>query len=142
MRITLLLAVTLSACAPASLGRVPSVSPNVAAQVVVIRPTDSASEDRTLTLDGQAIATLPAGGYTRFPIQPGPHWLGVGCFTGLGLSWTEQHRIVLADPRATYYFLVADDPRCARIEPVSEAAAKDLISQGKYQSIGSPREQS
>jgi hypothetical protein len=142
MRFALWIAVCLSACAPVSLGRVPPVSPTVAAEVIVIRGTAGADDDRMLTLDGQAIAKLPRGGYTRFAVQPGPHWLGVGCLGGWGLNWAQQHRTLLADPRTTYYFSLEPAPRCARIEPMTEAAAKELISQRTYRAVELPREQS
>ena len=125
----------LSACSPQSVGRVPPVDPLVAAEVVVIRNSSGTREERTLTLNGQAIGALPRGGYTRFAVQPGPHWLGVGCPGVLRLSWTGQHHTFLADPRITYYFLVAPAPGCAKIEPVTEAQAQDLMSQSTYRPI-------
>ncbi len=142
VRMVLLLVVCISACAPVSLGRVPSVNPDVAAHVVVIRSAVGSNDDRTLTLDGQAIAALPPGGYMRFNVQPGPHWIGIGCIAGWDLAWAQQHRTLLADPRTTYYFRVVSAPRCAQLEPMTEAAAKDLISQSTYRAIELPRQQS
>jgi len=135
-RVSGVLLLCLSACvSPPSIGRVPSVDPQVAAEVVVIRNSSGAHEERMLTLDGQAIATLPRGGYTRFAVQPGAHWLGVGCPEALQLNWTDKHRTLLADPRTTYYFLIAAAPACANIEPMTEAQAQVLMSQSKYRPI-------
>ncbi len=134
-RVLGLLLLCLSACAMQPIGRVPPVDPQVAAEIVVIHNGSGAREEQMLTLDGQAIATLPQDGYTRFAVQPGPHWLGVGCPGVLHLSWTGKHRPFLADPRTTYYFLVAAAPGCANIEPMTEAQAQELMSQSTYRPI-------
>ena len=131
MRLTVLTTVLIAACAT-PLGHVPPVSPTTAAMLVVIRAGPKSREPRTVMLDGQAITELPGGSYTQFAIQPGPHRLGIGCVAGWGLTWTEQHQLVLADPRTTYYFLVTRAPECGRIESLSADTARDWLARTAY----------
>ena len=121
-----MVALCLTACA-APLERPAVVSPAVAAEIVVPHPSAAVSLPHTLTLDDQAIAVLAGGIITRFAVQPGAHWLGVGCAVAWGLDWTEHHLTLLADPRTTYYFLVRPREHCVRLEAVTETAARELL---------------
>ncbi len=133
-----LLFLSLSACASQHFGEAPAVDPQIAAEIVVIHK-DTNNGNRTLTLDGQAIAALPHDSFTRFAVQPGPHWLGVGCAGALQLSWTGKNHTFIADPRMKYYFLIAPAPRCATIEPLSEPQAQHLMSGQTYRPMAVAR---
>jgi hypothetical protein len=122
----------LSACVT-PLGRIPPVNDHVAARLVVIRTADDTRRTPKLTLDGQVVSALRAGTYTEFPLQPGPHRLGVGCSTAAGLDWTERHRILLADPRTTYYFLIKTAAHCASIELLTHEQAETALVGSTHQ---------
>ncbi len=122
----------MSACVT-PLGRVPTVDDTVAARLVIIRAADDARSIHTLTLDGRAVSALRAGTYTQFPLQPGPHRLGVGCATAGGLDWTERHRIILTDPRTTYYLLIKTAAHCASIERLSHQQAQVALLESTHQ---------
>ena len=124
------------ACAP-RLRSVPIVDPNSAATFVIIHLGGSSDQVRTLILNGQAVAALPAGSYTEIPVQPGPHRLGVGCPVVGGLAWAAHEQMVLADPRTTYYFSISGPTRQPRLQalPAEEAAA---LLQATYRTTGEP----
>lgn len=133
-RFIISLAVCLSACAT-QLGQAPVVDPRFASEVVVVHSSVTTSGSQTLTLDNQTVALLSGGVATRLTVQPGPHWLGVGCSAALGLSWTEEHLTLFADPRTTYFFQATPTQRCARLQPLGEAATRALLEHGTAEAL-------
>ncbi len=125
------------ACAP-RLGSVPIVDPTSAATFVIIYLGGSSDQVRTLILNGQAVATLPAGSYTEIPVQPGPHRLGVGWTVVGGLAWTVHEQMVVAEPRTTYYFVITGPSTQARMRALSAEEARAALLQSTYRPTGEP----
>ena len=129
MSIGMMALVVVVGCAP-KLAEVPTVDPTSAASIVIIHSGNGSEPAHTLLFNGQAVAMLPAGSYTQFAVQPGPHRLGVGRSVAGGLAWNAAEQMVIVDPRNTYYFLTTSSgaQRQPRIEALPADAAGPTLS--------------
>jgi hypothetical protein len=114
--------------------------PDQASEVTVIRKKSvvAAANSYKITLDGKDVFWMRSGQYTTFMVDPGSHVIGVRCFGGLLPMWFHDTVEFMFEPRQTHYFTV--DPygglKCAKIEIVDQAEARDLIPSSEFVGSG------